>query len=36
MFLIIQQTINYHHYIVDAVVWKVRKKPLRATLGLAS
>jgi hypothetical protein len=36
MFLIIQQTINYHHYIVDAVVWKVRKKTLRATLGLAS
>jgi hypothetical protein len=33
--MVIYQTINYHHYIVDAVIWKVRRKPLRETLGLA-
>ncbi len=33
--LIIYQTINFHHYIVDAVIWKLRKKTVRATLGLS-
>lgn len=33
--LIAYQTINFHHYIVDGVIWKVRKKNLRANLGLA-
>jgi hypothetical protein len=33
--MVIYQTINYHHYIVDAVIWKVRRKPMRETLGLA-
>ncbi len=27
-------TINFHHYIVDGLIWKVRKKPLQKTLGL--
>jgi len=32
---IIYQTINFHHYLVDGLIWKVRKKSLRETLGLA-
>jgi hypothetical protein len=32
--VIIYQTINFHHYIVDAVIWKLRKPSLRANLGL--
>jgi hypothetical protein len=33
--LVIYQTINFHHYVVDSVIWKIRKKPLRERLGLA-
>lgn len=33
--IIIYQTINFHHYIVDSLIWKARKKPMRETLGLA-
>ena len=33
--LIVFMTINFHHYVVDAVIWKLRKKPLQKTLGLA-
>jgi len=32
--IIIYQTINFHHYIVDGVIWKARKKPMREALGL--
>jgi hypothetical protein len=32
--LIVFQVVNFHHYIVDALIWKVRKAPLRATLAL--
>ena len=32
--VIIYQTINFHHYIVDSMIWKVRKGPLKETLGL--
>jgi len=32
--VIIYQAINFHHYIVDSLIWKVRKKPLRQTMGL--
>ncbi len=32
---IIYQTINFHHYVVDGLIWKVRRKRLRETLGLA-
>lgn len=35
LFLVVYQTINFHHYIVDGLIWKVRKKPLQKTLGLA-
>jgi hypothetical protein len=34
--LILYQTINFHHYIVDSVIWKVRKPQIRTTLGLDS
>ncbi len=33
--IIIYQTINFHHYIVDGLIWKVRRKPLQQTLGIA-
>jgi hypothetical protein len=32
--IIIYQTINFHHYIVDSIIWKARKKPMREALGL--
>lgn len=32
--LIAYQTINFHHYIVDGIIWKVRKQRLQANLGL--
>lgn len=32
--IVIYQAINFHHYIVDSVIWKVRKAPLQKTLGL--
>lgn len=36
-FLVITyQVINFHHYIADAVIWKVRRKSLQKTLGLAA
>lgn len=34
--LIIYQTINFHHYIVDAVIWKSRKPEMQKTLGLST
>ena len=32
--ILVYQTINFHHYIVDSLIWKVRKKPLQETMGL--
>ena len=32
--LVLYQIANFHHYIVDALIWKVRKAPIRQTLGL--
>ena len=34
LFLVAYQTINFHHYLVDGLIWKVRKKKLRSNLGL--
>lgn len=34
--IVVYQTINFHHYVVDSVIWKVRKKPMQETLGLPS
>jgi hypothetical protein len=33
--VVIYQTINFHHYVVDGLIWKTRKAPMRKTLGLA-
>lgn len=32
--LIIYQTLNFHHYIVDSIIWKLRKKSIQKNLGL--
>lgn len=32
--VLIYQTINFHHYIVDSVIWKMRKKNMQKTMGL--
>ena len=36
LFLVAYQTINFHHYVVDGLIWKVRKKKLRSNLGIQS
>jgi len=32
--IVLYQIVNFHHYIVDSRIWKVRKEPIRKTLGL--
>jgi hypothetical protein len=34
--IIVYQTLNFHHYIVDSLIWKARKAPMQKTLGLSS
>jgi hypothetical protein len=34
MAIIVYQAINFHHYIVDSRIWKLRKKPLQQTLKI--
>ena len=34
--IIVYQAVNFHHYVVDSFIWKVRKKPMQKTLGLSS
>lgn len=34
--MIIYQSLNFHHYIVDSQIWKVRKKPIREVMGIQS
>jgi len=36
LFAIVYQAINFHHYLVDAVIWKVRRKPVQQNFGIAS
>jgi hypothetical protein len=36
LFAIVFQAINFHHYLVDAVIWKVRRKPVRENFGIAT
>jgi len=33
--LVIYQTINFHHYIVDSIIWKLRKKSIRSKFTAA-
>ncbi|MBY5991771.1 hypothetical protein [Ferrimonas balearica] len=32
--LIAYQSINFHHYIVDSYIWKIRRKEVKRTIGL--
>jgi hypothetical protein len=34
--VILYQAINFHHYIVDSRIWKIREKPMQKTLGLST
>ncbi len=34
VFVVVYQVINFHHYVVDGVIWKVRKRSLGRTLGI--
>jgi hypothetical protein len=34
LFTVAFQAINFHHYVVDAVIWKVRRKPIQQNLGI--
>ena len=36
VFFIVVQAINYHHYIVDGLIWKVRRRSIQTNLGLAT
>lgn len=33
--VIVYQTINFHHYVVDSLIWKLRKPKIQQTLGLS-
>jgi len=33
--IVVYQAINFHHYIVDGRIWKMRRKPLQRILRLA-
>jgi hypothetical protein len=32
--MVVYQTINFHHYIVDSLIWKVRRKSIQKTLQI--
>ncbi len=32
--IVLYQVVNFHHYLVDSMIWKVRKTQIRETLGL--
>jgi hypothetical protein len=32
--MVVYQTINFHHYIVDSLIWKVRRKNVQAALQI--
>jgi len=34
LFIIVYQSVNFHHYIVDSQIWKLRKKPVRQVVGI--
>jgi hypothetical protein len=35
MLMFMYQVINFHHYIADSLIWKVRRKSLQKTLGIS-
>lgn len=34
--IIVYQSINFHHYVVDSVIWKLKKKSVRAVVGISA
>lgn len=34
--VIVYQSINFHHYIVDSVIWKLKKKSVRDVVGISA
>ncbi len=32
---LVSQTLNFHHYIADGIIWKIRKDKIQSRLGLA-
>ncbi|MFQ5953965.1 MAG: hypothetical protein ACE5JZ_02760 [Kiloniellales bacterium] len=34
LLVVTYQAINFHHYIVDGLIWKMRRRPLQKVLGL--
>ena len=36
LFAIAFQAINFHHYVVDAVIWRTRQRPVRENFGIAT
>jgi hypothetical protein len=34
LFAVAYQAINFHHYVVDAVIWKVRRRPVQQNFGI--
>ena len=32
--VVLYQIVNFHHYVVDSLIWKQRTAPIRTTLGL--
>lgn len=34
MTILVYQAINFHHYIVDSFIWKLRRKPIQEKLGI--
>ena len=34
--LVVFQAVNFHHYLVDGIIWKIRKPKIKGTLGIAS
>jgi hypothetical protein len=35
LLIVSYQVLNFHHYIADSILWKVRRKSLQKTLGIA-
>ncbi|MDT4967326.1 MAG: hypothetical protein QOJ64_2063 [Acidobacteriota bacterium] len=33
--IVFYQGLNFHHYIVDGIIWKLRQKPIRNAMGVA-
>ncbi|MBT5074823.1 MAG: hypothetical protein HOJ34_01825 [Kordiimonadaceae bacterium] len=33
--VLVYQSLNFHHYIVDSIIWKMRKPQMKKTLGLS-